>query len=167
MKRPYALMLWSASAALVLMSSAMARGPDGFGAGGPPPMGGPGGRGDEMPIERLLDRVDATDAQRKTIAETKASLRPKFEANMKGLRENREATLKLDPTAGDYLTSAKLLAATEGKLITEMGVLRAEQQAAVVKTLTPDQRKTLAELRAKRAEGAQCDCDRERGRDKR
>ncbi|MGB8635573.1 MAG: Spy/CpxP family protein refolding chaperone [Rhodanobacteraceae bacterium] len=111
---------------------------------------GHGQRGPNM--ERMLDSINATDAQRAQIKTIMDNNKAQAKADMKQVGETRRALRDLDPAASNYNSEVARLADELAAATRQATVDRAAIRAQVSGVLTAEQR---ASLEAKRAEHMQ------------
>mgnify|MGYP001303319983 CR=1 FL=1 len=94
-------------------------------------------------IERMLNAVNATEAQRATILSSLEAQKPQRESLRNQLRENRRALHELDPTSGEYNQRVDELARNKGDLVTAMTRMKAQTRQQIAMQLTDQQRSQL------------------------
>lgn len=104
----------------------------------------------ERKIEKMLDAVDATDAQRQAIRDALAAQKPDREILRERHRELRSQMKSLDPLAGDYLERVNAIAEQKGALSADRFRVHALLKQQIATHLTQSQRDKLAELKAQR-----------------
>ncbi len=111
------------------------------------------GQGHRGPnIERMLDSIDATDAQRAQIKSIMQSNKAQAKLDFKQIAMTRRALRELDPTASNYNSEVSRLADDLAAATRQATIDRAAIRAQVASVLTAEQRATLE---AKRAENMQ------------
>lgn len=97
----------------------------------------------------LLRGLDLSDAQRDRIFELRHAQEPRQREQMKQLRASREALQALARSASFDAAQAQTLADQHAKAVSAMALTRAEFASKLRALLTPEQRKTLDERRAR------------------
>lgn len=143
-----AIVAGSAISAAVVRAEALDDEAGGGGPGGPGNVGSPGRR-----IEKILDRVSATPAQRAQIRAAWDGLRPQI----KGLRQQHHAVRKqmLAALAAPTINTADVerLRQQASGLHDKMSALITQGIVATAQVLTPEQRRQAQEEMAKRGGG--------------
>lgn len=115
--------------------------------------GGPGmGQRDGKRVERMLDAVDATDLQRAEVQTVMDELKPRRKALGQQLREANRTLRQADATAPGFAALADGQAQSIGQLTTQRVRLQSETRSRIAAILTPDQRASLAKIRAAKME---------------
>lgn len=136
----------SVALAIPLGAAAFPGGPDGHpGCGSFAGRGGPGMGGETMPPH--LRGLNLSEAQRDKIFEIMHAQAPLMREKAKAVRK-AEDDLRALAAADDYSDAkARTLADTAAKAISEMSLARARAERQVFETLTPEQRRQLADWR--------------------
>jgi Spy/CpxP family protein refolding chaperone len=137
----------SIALAIPLGAAAFPGGPDGHpGCASLAGHSGPGMGGEMMPPH--LRSLNLSEAQRDKIFEIMHAQAPLMREKAKAVRK-AEDELRALAAADDYSeTKARTLADTAAKAISEMTLARTRVERQVIETLTPEQRKQLADLKA-------------------
>ena len=98
--------------------------------------------------ERMLKRLDLSEAQRDQVFELRHAQAPQMRAKWKEARNAREALRELS-WSGDYDAGKAAEFARQGAdAMAEIAGMRAKLQADIYQLLSPEQRTRLAEMRA-------------------
>ena len=103
-------------------------------------------------MERMLDKVDATDAQRAEIQAVLDEFKPQRKALGEQLRAAKRTLHQADPTAPGYAALADEQAQVIGQLTADKIRMQSDSRGRIAAILTPEQRAEAAELRAKKLE---------------
>lgn len=104
---------------------------------------------------RMLDSINATDAQRDRIKAIMDSNKAQAKADFRQIAETRRALRDLDPTDSNYNSDVARLADQLAQATRQATVDKAAIRAQVEAVLTPEQRATLAQQRADREQRRQ------------
>jgi protein CpxP len=112
--------------------------------------GGGFGLGFEHKVERLVHKLDLSQAQREQVFAVLDETRPARREIRWAFADQRRAFMQLQPTDADYQDRLTEIAGDMGKLTNRMVVLLGETRAKVAALLTEEQRQQLQNLRQER-----------------
>lgn len=101
-------------------------------------------------MSRMLDSINATDAQREQIKSILQANKDQAKADWKQIAATRRALHELDPTASNYNSEVARLADELAQATRQATIDKANIRAQVAAVLTAEQRATLARQRAER-----------------
>lgn len=139
-----------------------ARGPRGpRGPGGPAHARGPGGPGgpdgpgamEEGPMPPFLRGLDLTEAQRDQIFEIMHAQAPLMRQKLKEARRAHEALRDLAMSAQYDEGRARALATEDAKAGADLALMRVRGEHKIFAVLTPEQRNTVQEMKARFEQG--------------
>ena len=105
-------------------------------------------------LQRMLDTVGATDAQRTQITAIAASYKPQLKDLHHQLRANRRSFQDLDPMTSSYSNQAFALADQRGQIVANVAKTRAQMRQEIAGVLTDAQRATLRQALENRRQRA-------------
>lgn len=108
--------------------------------------GGHRGHNIEAKIERMMDKVDVSDAQRDQIRGVLDAQRPQFRAQRDKMKATRMALMRLDPQTADYDAEVNRLAAEVAQGSQELVMLMASGRKQIWQVLTETQRAKASEM---------------------
>lgn len=108
-------------------------------------------KGNGHRIEKMLDHVDATDAQRSTIQTIVANFKPQLKDYRQQRREVKKQLRALAPNATNFDAEVNRLAQQNANIARSVTILKANMQRQIARQLTAEQRTIIKEHRAKRA----------------
>ncbi len=111
---------------------------------------GPGQMHRGAHMGRMLDSINATDAQREQIKAIMQSNKEQAKADWKQIAATRRALHELDPMASSYSSEVARLADELAQATRQATIDKANIRAQVAAVLTSEQRATLAQQRAER-----------------
>lgn len=106
----------------------------------------------EQRIERMLERINATEQQRSAIQDIHQQRHAGIRALHEKMKAVREQLRSIDVAAADYDQQVGSMANQKGYLVEQMTIWRAETRRQISLVLTPEQRAQLAEHRSQRKE---------------